>query len=82
MTELAGADGQRRPAGGPVCRLCSEKIGVYEPLVVVEQGRARTTSRALEPALSTAPGEYRHLACHERGEEEPPRSKLVRTLTG
>jgi hypothetical protein len=50
---------------GSECRCCGEPIGVYEPLVAIERGRARMTSRAAEPAISATPGEYRHLACHE-----------------
>jgi hypothetical protein len=58
----------------PECVLCGEPIGVYEPLVTIERGRARTTSRAAEPALSTTAGEYRHLACHERHAQPRPRA--------
>jgi hypothetical protein len=56
----------------PRCRHCGEPIGVYEPLVVVTDGIARTSSRAGEPAISTRPGEYYHLACHARHQERPP----------
>ncbi len=65
MNDPAGGNGRPAPRWGPVCLLCGEPIGVYEPLVVIERGRARTSSRAAEPALSSAPGEYRHLACHD-----------------
>jgi hypothetical protein len=65
MTGLVGGNGMPGPQAGPVCRLCGKPIGVYEPLVVIEQGRTRTTSRAAEPALSSAPGEYRHVVCND-----------------
>lgn len=54
------------PYHGLRCGLCGEAIGVYEPLIAIEHGRARQTSRAAEPALASAPGDYRHLDCHER----------------
>jgi hypothetical protein len=61
-------------APGPRCSRCGEPIGVYEPLVVIERGRARRTSRAAEPEIATAPGEYRHLACHEHRAPSRPRA--------
>jgi hypothetical protein len=50
----------------PRCLRCGEPIGVYEPLVVVVEGTARTTSRAAEPAIAAGPGEHYHLVCHAR----------------
>lgn len=44
------------------CQRCGEVIGVYEPLVVSEERRARVTSRAAEPALP-AGGSYCHHSC-------------------
>lgn len=44
------------------CQLCGEVIGVYEPLVVSENNRARVTSRAAEPMLP-ASGAYSHHSC-------------------
>jgi hypothetical protein len=32
----------------PRCSHCNDVIGVYEPMVVLAEGRANTTSRALE----------------------------------
>ena len=60
----------------PRCRRCGEPIGVYEPLVVVVDGAARLTSRAAEPAVSTAPGEHYHFECHghsQIGQQQEPR---------
>jgi hypothetical protein len=65
MEETGHIDGMGAPVSGPRCRLCGESIGVYEPLVAVEWGRARKTSRAAEAEIATTPGEYWHLACHE-----------------
>jgi hypothetical protein len=66
------------PAPGPRCSCCGEPVGVYEPLVAIERGRARQTSRAAEPAIATTPGEYRHLACHAHRAQ--PRSQAPREL--
>jgi hypothetical protein len=46
------------------CRHCGEILGTYELLVVREDGTVRETSRAAEPELSTASGEYYHEACN------------------
>jgi hypothetical protein len=46
------------------CAHCGDVIGVYEPLVVVHDGVARTTSAAAEPHLGEEPGERFHRACH------------------
>jgi hypothetical protein len=47
----------------PRCRYCGDIIGVYEPMVVADAGRARLTSLAAEPDL---PAEARsfHRECH------------------
>lgn len=39
-------------------------IGVYEPVVVVIEGRVRETSRAAEPLLGTGPDELYHRSCY------------------
>lgn len=54
------------------CSCCGQVIGVYEPLIAIERGRVRRSSRAAEPELATTPGEYRHLACHERRAQPRP----------
>lgn len=70
MSDTGHAQAQGAPqvtggrVAGPVCSCCGESIGVYEPLIAVERGRARRTSRAAEPQIATSPGEYRHLECH------------------
>jgi hypothetical protein len=47
-----------------ICQHCTQVIGVYEPMVVVDRGGARETSRAAEPGVETAPGERYHLGCY------------------
>ena len=46
------------------CVWCGGVIGIYEPLVAVENERARTISVAAEPKLSTAEGLRYHGDCH------------------
>jgi len=47
------------------CALCSDVIGVYEPLVVVDhEGGTRRTSIAAEPRLRHDQGHYYHDTCH------------------
>jgi hypothetical protein len=41
-------------------------IGVYEPFVLVSDGRARTTSLAAEPDAGQEPGERFHRGCHRQ----------------
>jgi hypothetical protein len=52
------------------CRHCGEVIGVYEPLVMLVDGRARETSRALEPATDGRVGDCYHRACYQRLNED------------
>jgi hypothetical protein len=50
----------------PRCALCSDVIGLYEPLVVVDAGGTRQSSLAAEPHLAHA-HDQRHVyhdACH------------------
>jgi hypothetical protein len=49
----------------PTCRHCNDVIGVYEPMVVVIDGQAHTTSRAAEQVSDRA-GERYHRDCHAR----------------
>lgn len=48
----------------PRCRHCEEVIGVYEPLVVLADGRVRRTSRAAERDVGELVGEFYHDACY------------------
>lgn len=66
--EATGADFS--PTGIPRCGVCSDVLGVYEPIVCVLDGSARHTSRAAEP-LSGHPGERcYHLGCYESLDHE------------
>jgi hypothetical protein len=47
------------------CGQCGDVIGIYEPLVLVCEGRARTTSVGAEPQVGEEPGERFHRACAE-----------------
>lgn len=47
------------------CGHCGDVIGIYEPLVLVENGRARQTSCAAEPQLlAHEAGTHYHRACY------------------
>jgi hypothetical protein len=47
------------------CAHCGDVIGMYEPLVVIEDGAARQTSCAAEPPLlAGAHGDCYHRDCH------------------
>lgn len=46
------------------CGHCGDVIGIYEPFVLVCDGRERTTSLAAEPHVGEEPGEQFHRACH------------------
>jgi hypothetical protein len=45
------------------CGRCGDVIGIYEPVVLLSDGRARMTSAAAEPGVREAPGERFHRAC-------------------
>jgi hypothetical protein len=53
------------------CRNCEDVIGVYEPMIVVSDGRVRDTSRATEPNVRGDASECYHRACyvHVHGED-------------
>jgi hypothetical protein len=53
----------------PRCACCDDVIGVYEPVVVVEDGGARKTSYAAEPELAREEGKHYHDACYAAGQE-------------
>ena len=46
------------------CEHCGDVIGVYEPLVLLNDGCVRTTSAAAEPHLGEMPGVLFHSACY------------------
>lgn len=48
-----------------VCNRCGDQIGVYEPLIVVDEvGAARLSSLAADPGLRRDSGELYHAACY------------------
>lgn len=46
------------------CAHCQEVIGVYEPLIVLDAGEPRETSRAAEPMLPLDGAEHYHRTCY------------------
>jgi hypothetical protein len=59
--------------GFVVCPLCGDRIGVYEPMIVITPYGARRTSRANEPRLPESGAILLHNGCYgvepyERGE--------------
>ncbi len=46
------------------CRSCGEVIGVYEPLIVIEEDEPRETSRAREPHSGADGSECFHGSCY------------------
>lgn len=52
------------------CPYCGELIGAYEPIVTVEDGRARRTSRTAELRAGRLASAHFHHACYvlEHGE--------------
>jgi hypothetical protein len=46
------------------CGGCGIVIGYYEPLVLLLQGQARTTSVAAEPQVRDSSGEHFHRGCY------------------
>jgi hypothetical protein len=59
-----------RPGHPLRCHGCGDVIGVYEPMTIVDAGRARETSVAAEPGSSAEWDGWFHRACHE--DEGPP----------
>ncbi len=51
----------------PRCNFCHDVIGVYEPVVWLDAGLVRVTSRAAEPQLSAPErrGSLYHRACYD-----------------
>jgi hypothetical protein len=54
------------------CHHCDDVIGVYEPMIVLADGRARRTSRAGEQNPGAHLGECYHHACYARTHGEGP----------
>jgi hypothetical protein len=59
--------------GFVLCPLCGDRIGVYEPMIVITPYGARRTSRAREPQLPRTGAILLHDGCYgiepyERGE--------------
>ena len=59
--------------GFVLCALCGDRIGVYEPMIVITPYGARRTSRAREPLLPQSGAILLHDGCYgiepyERGE--------------
>jgi len=49
------------------CVHCEDVIGVYEPMIVLDNGQARATSKAAEQEGSRSlAGECYHAACYEQ----------------
>ena len=53
------------------CSICGNRLGVYEPVVVVDKTGTRVTAQAAEPDLPLREGARFHKACFERS---PPGS--------
>ena len=67
-------DGEaKRGLSDLTCAACGDVIGVYEPLIVVDESGVRETSRAAEPRLARGRGRHYHRECH--AELEPPGSR-------
>jgi hypothetical protein len=47
----------------PKCHQCGEVIGVYEPLVILVEGRPLETSRAREPQAGSLGERCYHRTC-------------------
>lgn len=46
------------------CAQCADLIGAYEPVVTIEDGQARLTSRRAELRTGRRPSEHYHEACY------------------
>jgi hypothetical protein len=46
------------------CEHCGDVIGIYEPLVLLADGHARTSSAAAEPQIGDELGKHFHRACY------------------
>ncbi len=52
------------------CHHCADVIGVYEPMIVLTDGQARSTSRATEQGDREPVGECYHSACFTQAHGE------------
>lgn len=52
------------------CGHCGDAIGVYEPLVLLADHQARTTSAAAEPHIAEEPGKLFHRSCYSKSQPE------------
>lgn len=52
------------------CGRCGDVIGFYEPLVLLGDHQARTTSAAAEPHIAEEPGKLLHRACYSKSQHE------------
>jgi hypothetical protein len=61
-------DGHEEEQGRQIlrCTVCDDVIGIYEPLVHIDDGLPRPTSRAAEPSVTRSKGQCYHLECYER----------------
>jgi len=48
------------------CQHCEEVIGMYEPMVVIDEAGARSSARLDEQAGAGPPGECYHRDCYVR----------------
>ena len=46
------------------CRRCGDVIGTYEPMIVLENGNARETSKAADPKAASEWSEHYHRDCY------------------
>jgi hypothetical protein len=60
------------PTGQWDCAHCGELIGTYEPMVTVDDGLVRKTSRTAEIRAGRLASEHYHLACYRLEHREPP----------
>lgn len=51
----------------PICAICHDIVGVYEPVLVVGQEPPQPTSLASQPQLSNNGCQLVHLACARPG---------------
>jgi hypothetical protein len=77
MSKDSGIQGN--PTGGQWhCAHCREPIGAYEPMVTVDDGQARRTSRTAEIRAGRLASEHYHHACYVLEHGEPPSEARVR----
>jgi hypothetical protein len=62
---------QTQKDGRPRCCRCGDVIGVYEPMILLSEGRPRSTSRLAEQHLHGPLNECYHDACYSHGQDEP-----------